>query len=64
MNKKWECLEANEEKVKEISEKYNINSHIILYVTPPYLCLLRYLHNKLMRPIQSNIAHQFTFFSW
>ena len=26
MNKKWECLEADEEKVKEISEKYNISS--------------------------------------
>ena len=26
MNKKWECLEADEEKVKEISEEYNISS--------------------------------------
>ena len=25
MNKKWECLEANEEKVKKISEEYNIS---------------------------------------
>lgn len=26
MNKKWECLEANKEKVKEISEEYNVSS--------------------------------------
>ena len=26
MNKKWECLEADEEKVKKISEEYNISS--------------------------------------
>ena len=26
MNKKWECLEANKEKVKKISEEYNISS--------------------------------------
>lgn len=26
MNKKWECLQANEEKVKKISEEYNIST--------------------------------------
>ena len=26
MNKKWECLEADEEKVKKISEEYNIST--------------------------------------
>ena len=26
MNKKWECLEADEEKVVKIAEEYNISS--------------------------------------